>query len=392
MKTNFKFLFFLFVLFLVSCEEEPPTPSAEALDCNYFQTDRVLTHDPELEVDYIIDCVMDVSATITVEPGVIIQFLDGAGLYVRTGGAFNASGSATAPILLTAKNKVKGAWKGILFESASTQNNLVYTILEYAGGGTFNSNGDLGAVILWDGAKLNIDNSTISNSAAYGLNVSYRNSTFAITNSTITSGSQAPAFISPVYMSSLGITNDLTGNLENFVHVDLKDVDIDGDHTINNPSVPFRVFPYNSFQTNIRIIGGTTFFENTLVVEFEDGTGIYVDDAGTLKTSSELDQILFTGVNKTAGAWSGIYFQFTQGDNSLENLVIEYAGAEFDGGKGGVQMWGDPKLTLSDVDFSNIDGCAIVDRPKGVNDLENPNLNLSGVVYNNVSNGNYCKQ
>lgn len=397
MKTNFKILLFL-ILILSSCEKEVENPSADALACDFFEIDRILVDDPDKEVDYIINCVMDVYGNVVVEPGVVIHFEDGSGLYVRSSGSFNASGNANNPIVLSSKSKTKGAWKGLIFESAGTQNKLIHTKLEYAGGGSFNSNNDLGAIILWDGAKLNIENTSITNSASHGLNASYRNADFTIINSNINQCSKAPILISPQYMSALGASNDLSGNTENFVHIDLKDVDIEGDHTILNPSIPFRVFPYNAFQTNIRIISGTTTFFSAIqyapiIIEFEDGTGIYVDDAGTLQTIAEGDQMLFTAVNKTPGAWNGIYYQFTQGDNKLENAIIEYAGAEFDGENGGIQMWGDPKLAINDVEFRNILGCAIVDRPKGTNDPQNPNLSLGSLLtYSNISESDYCKK
>lgn len=389
----------IFIAMLIfSCEkEEPTTPSADALPCDYFETDRILTDDPNKDIDYIISCVMDINGKIEVNPGVVIQFEDASGLYVRNTGSFNTLGTSNSPIKLTAKNKVKGAWLGILFDSPSTQNQLTHTVIEYAGGGQFNSNGDLGSVILWDGAKLSANNLSIQHSGAYGLNATYQNATFTITESKINNCAKAPVKISPQYMSALGSTNDFTGNDENFVYVDLKDVDVDGDHIITNPSVPFRVFPFNTFQTNIRIRSGITKFMNNLdytptIMEFEDGTGIYVDDAGTLQTESEGDQMLFTGVNKTLGAWNGIFFQFSQGNNQLKSAVIEYAGATFDGKNAAIQMWGDPKLELSDADFDNIQGCAIMDRPKGANDPANPNLTIGSVYYNNVSGGNYCKQ
>lgn len=394
MKKLFLFSNIIFLLFIASCTKEDDLGQpTESLPCDYFAIDRILEDDPNKDIDFIISCVMDVEGDVQIQPGVVIQFEDGAGLYVRGNGSLNSSGTILDPITLTAKNKVKGAWLGILFDSPSTENKLNYTTIEYAGGGDFNSNGDLGSIILWANSKFSADNLSILNSEFYGLNATYTDISFTIVNSQIINGDKAPVILSPQYMSILGTSNDLTNNSENFVHVDLKNVDIEGDHTINNPSVPFRVFAYNSFNQNIRIISGTTHFENTLVVEFEDGTGIYVDDAGTIKTSSELEQIWFKGVNETAGAWNGIFFQFTQGDNELFNLVISHAGASYDGANGAIQMWGDPKISLTDVDFFDIDGCAVVDRPKYGNDPVNPNMILGSLIfYNNVSGGNYCQQ
>ena len=237
-----------------------------------------------------------------------------------------------------------------------------------------------------------MDNLIITDSKSHGFNCNYGNADLIINNSKITNCDMAPVLILPSYMGKLGTSNDFKGNAEDFIHVALKTDALSGNNSIYNPSVPFRIFQTVSGYAELTINSGVTSFIDPLTVEFTDGTGIAVDENGTIKTSSSLDQILFTGVNKVAGAWRGIYFQFTEGDNILENLVLSYAGATSDNAKSGVQMWANPKLYMADVDFVDIQGCAVLDRPKGAMDPVNPNLTLGGITYTNVSGGNYCKQ
>ena len=43
-------------------------------------------------------------------------------------------------------------------------------------------------------------------------------------------------------------------------------------------------------------------------------------------------------------------------------------------------MWGNPKLTLEDVTFENIDGCSVLN----FNNPENPNLTTNNLIHLNT--------
>src|SRR5690554_2478116 len=53
------------------------------LDCDYFSEDRVLTDDPQRPVDYVITCYANVQGSLKIEPGVVIEFENHAGLRVN---------------------------------------------------------------------------------------------------------------------------------------------------------------------------------------------------------------------------------------------------------------------------------------------------------------------
>ena len=157
---------------ITSCEKPEdldPTKGPITLDCDYFETNQTLTDDPDREVDYFIDCLMFAEADIVIEPGVVIEFGSDAGIEIKSTGSFSAVGTSSAPISFTGKSKVKGSWKGLLFDSNDTKNKLHNVDINYAGGGTFNSNGDKASVIIWRLAKLSIQASSIMNSASYGI-------------------------------------------------------------------------------------------------------------------------------------------------------------------------------------------------------------------------------
>lgn len=84
-------------------------------------------------VDYCIKANITVTSALTIEPGVIIEFDDNAGLYVD-GGKIIAKGNAANLIVFTGKNKIKGAWRGIeLSASDEEENEFDFCEISYAG-------------------------------------------------------------------------------------------------------------------------------------------------------------------------------------------------------------------------------------------------------------------
>ncbi|MBF6608819.1 MAG: hypothetical protein ITG00_08790, partial [Flavobacterium sp.] len=102
-----------------SVPEDPvQTDPAITLDCNYFNEDRILTDNPNAAVDYIIDCVMRVSADIIIEPGVVIEFGQNAGIEIDDFNvpyaSLSAEGTAAKPIVFRGAVSGAGYWRGLL--------------------------------------------------------------------------------------------------------------------------------------------------------------------------------------------------------------------------------------------------------------------------------------
>ena len=137
-------------------------------------------------VDYIINCTYRVNGDLIIDPGVTIQFGTDAGISVSRSGSIQALGTQEQPVLLTGEDKIAGAWKGVFIESNDIKNTLQNTNIDYAGGSAFNSNGDLGAVIVWSDTRLKMVNTTIRHSAAYGFNASYGGDALILRDNIIT--------------------------------------------------------------------------------------------------------------------------------------------------------------------------------------------------------------
>lgn len=387
------------IILFSSCKKEEDTSTdtnPTVLECDYFENEpRKLTDDPNKPVDYEVTCNMFILHKLTIEPGVVIQFRDNAGFVVDQSvnqgnaiGILNAEATESKPIVFTGKNKVNGAWNGIIFYTNSTENKLAHCEIEYGGGEAFNSNGDRGNVIIYANSKVSISNCYISNSGSYGINSNY-SAEFSLNNTTITACNETPVLTTISHIGKYNATCSYNGNTKDYIRLELNTDALNENTTIQRLNVPFRVFA-NSATQHITIANGITTINDDVTIEFSNGTGIEVWENGTLHVNSTGSGVTFTGISKSAGAWAGIYYIFTQGNNQLNNVTIEYAGSMHDNQNFGIGMWASPKLSVSNVTFKNIDGCAIYDY---LTSGSNPNFSdLGGNSYLGNTGNDYCNR
>lgn len=136
----------------------------------------------KLSVPYHIESVVMVgysgdNGNLTIAPGTVVEFGGDAGLAV---GEYSPTswmsivGDAANRITLTGETALPGAWKGVAFESTNVNNRVSYVDVSYGGSSSYTGNGSqLGNIIAgaWSSGSFNIDNTTIANSAAYGIYV-----------------------------------------------------------------------------------------------------------------------------------------------------------------------------------------------------------------------------
>lgn len=392
MKNQLSCLVILSVMALfVGCKDKGDDPQLDTLpielSCDAFKTDMTLTDNPDRPVDYYIPCVMDVEANIVVNPGVVIEFGDEAGINVTNTGSFSAVGTSSANISMMGGRKAKGVWKGILFNSSSSNNRLHYVNIAHAGSSTFNTNNDIASVIIWADTKLDIQNCNINNGGKYGLSAIYTNSNWSIRNSQITACNDAPAIFLAPYLAALDGSNDFQGNAKNFLMIDLATQFITSSLTWKKANVPYRITPTYAFFNELTIDNGTVTIEPGTQIYFEPGTGLWVDEnAALVAVGTATDSITFTGVNPVAGSWSAIYFDGNTTTNSqLKFVKIQYAGATLDFEKSGVLMRIDPTLSITDATFRDIGGCSIYNKSSNLN----PNLTSADLIHINTT-GTLC--
>lgn len=374
----------------VSCNEEDnePEPEPLVLDCNSFTNsspDKITQlEDRGIAIDYIIDCNISVDIDLTIDTGVTIAFTNGSGMWIRENGSLTAVGSPDKPIVFTGTDKAKGSWKGIISYSTDVKNRLDYVTIEYAGGGSFNSNGDLGALILWADARFTIENTTIKSSAAYGLNCNYSRTHVSIQNLTVTDCEIPINTADPNLISGIQ-SGSFTGNAVDAIKIGKPGgAALDGNHVWSDLGVPYRM------SNRLWVKDARLTLEPGVVMEFENGTGIRVgdtDQSTLIAVGTPTNPITFTGVTKVAGAWEKIDFHFTKSPlNEISHALIEYGGNP--GSDGVVYMWAKPVVKITNVAFSEIGSCALFAAPSSSN--PNENLTYENNTLNNVSGGYLC--
>jgi hypothetical protein len=354
------------------------------LACDYFELDRTLKNDPDKQVDYIVTCLSAVNGKITIEPGTVIVFEDDAALRVFPGGSLKAVGTASDSIVFRSKTPLKGAWRGIFFESTSINNELSYCIIENAGGISFNSNGNRGAIIMWTGARAKINHCDIRNSETIGISMEYGGALVVLTNTRIRQSNSVPVIALASYIDIFDLSSDFSGNGNNRLQINGGEV---GGKRMKKTNVPYyfnaTVFPDKHISSQ-----GVFTIDPGVEIEMGNNAVILIDDNGGFSSrGTESERIHIRGYDAIAGSWSGIYFKFTTNiNNVMEHTVISNAGDGTDFGKGAVSLWANPRVTIRDCEFRSIPVCAVF----SYNGASNPNLVLENNIMVNVNGIELC--
>jgi hypothetical protein len=165
--------------------------------------------------DYIVTADIRVTANLTIQPGVIIEFEEDKGMQVMAGGAIVAEGSENQPIIFTGVEKQTGFWKGLAFASNSSLNNLQYTIVEYGGSSEFPESPKANISVPGDafsGSVLRISNSIIRNSGAYGIYAGGMSSIPEFVDMVVTNNIGTAIYCSPKNISHIDPHTEFYGN------------------------------------------------------------------------------------------------------------------------------------------------------------------------------------
>lgn len=370
-----------------SCKKENNTQAPAVvkdpivLDCNAdIKKGGVLVNDPNAPIDYVVTCEISLNGDVVIEEGTVIEFQTDAGFSVTGSGSLAINGTASAPVLLTGVDKQAGSWKGVLFDSDDTKNSMIYTNVEYAGGKAFNSNGDLGAVIVWADSRLKMNNCKVSNSSSYGLNCSYGGAEVALNDNVFTSNNM-PVKLNGELLMLATSNNDYSGNTKDFILLEFYTSTIKSAATWHKTNVPYLT------TGSLLVIADMVTVEPGVVAHMGQGALIEIKKEGAFKAAGTVTEpIVFRGENPIAGAWEGIAYGFSSNPlNEISNAQILHAGGN--NRKGAVYMWAKPTLKINNVVFSDIKTCAVYAAPS--TSSPNTNLTLSACTYTNCG-GQVC--
>lgn len=343
---------FLFAISFTSCEEITDIIENEII------IDGDITESITWKEDntYIIDGSVSIDGvTLTIEPGTIVMFKEGAQIeigYYKANSTLIAEGTSDRPITFSSYPSASSAgdWDFIAFYSGATTNcSLNHCVIEYGGG-----YGDsYGAIHLSD-CEVSIKNTTIKDSENYGISLDSDSKFSSFTGNTITSVGSYPVSLYPNAAHTIGTNNTIasssevygilvksgTYNLANetWLKQDVQYV-IDGALEIDNVA-----------GTILNIEAGTT-------IAFTQGSQIELAyyNYGTIKAvGTASNPITFTSAaaSKTKGDWDAILIYNGASDKTIFDYCNFEYGGDYGDGYGAVHM-SESKITLKNSSITN---------------------------------------
>ncbi len=276
--------------------------------------------------DYRVTANINVTAALEIEPGVLIEFEDNAGMSVENGGTINAEGTANQNIVFTGVQKVPGFWRGLNIETSSLSNIFNHTVVEFGGSAGFDGAGLLANIMLDQAGRIAMDNSILRGSGGSGIYL--RNGDVELEsfgNNTLTENNYpASVLISKFHL--LASNNEYDGNTNDFING--IDNTLQQDVTWQSLDVPYMLpGSYININSELTIAAGARFIAAA-------NAGLQIDEGGSLiAIGTEEDNISFYGAEDVRAFWRGISIETNNTSNELTYVNISNGGsAGFDGG------------------------------------------------------------
>ncbi|HSQ63237.1 MAG TPA: hypothetical protein VLM85_08470 [Polyangiaceae bacterium] len=287
---------------------------------------------------------VDEGATVTFEEGVKVSFETDTYIWVNYG-KLVVKGTDAAPVVFTSANKspASGDWVGLGFrEKTMAGTSLDHLIIEYAGSKAQNGVGAIQIDSMRQGGRISITNTTIRNSAQFGL-VADENATFAkFENDTFKDNKNGSLSVVAQVLGSVGKGN----TFGNPIHV--KNSDVDQTTTWPPFDVPVVVDGHIKIQSDSSV-PTLTIADKTVVKMGQDG---YIDvQAGALVAKN----VSFTSAAPSPGAgdWVGFFIRKKSNGTHIENCTFEYFGSTGENGRGAITFWSVDAKDLTGVTIAN---------------------------------------
>ncbi|HLK12812.1 MAG TPA: Ig-like domain-containing protein [Candidatus Binatia bacterium] len=263
--------------------------------------------------------VVPTGSTLTVQPGVVVQFAQGVGDTLAVQGTLLAAGTSDQPITFTGATASAGSWGGLSISASGTPAaaTLKYVTIEYGG-----VNGSFGAVLSVDRGTLTLANAVVRNGAGSGIYATTNASLDVEATAFVGNGLDALRLVEPPGDLPLsGLT--ASGNGLDAVHVIGVNTTVHGQRRWMAPGIPYTVDT-----PVVNTSGDTLTIDPGSELDFHANTGFAIGGAlHALGTAGA--PILFTGQTSAPGAWNGI---LAVGGGGTAVVQLEYVTVENGGG------------------------------------------------------------
>ena len=352
---------FAFILMWPSCEvvtdecPDPTNPDCDTvtpigdpitLDCGDLDASKVLENTDEA-VDYLVVCGISVKGDIQIEPGTVIAFEDDTYLNISDG-SLQAIGSASDPIIFRGVEAEKGFWRGLWFDSNSSNNQLEYVSVQDAGKGWIKCCDEPATVSVKDG-QLRLKNVSLKNGNSIGLALHQSANLAGLTNVTITTHNDYPVYTDVNHLTKFdGLGSDFSGNTKDFILVS-------PDAVTTQVSWKETNIPYLLGGNTLRINDALTMEAGVVLNVREDGALLVADEGSLSIEGTSSKPVVIKGEESAKGYWNGIWVETNSSKNRFENLQLS------DAGKGWIKCCDpaasikldDGQLALQNVNISN---------------------------------------
>jgi hypothetical protein len=314
-----------------------------------------LTPNPNV-ADYLVNEDIGINAELIVKPGVIIAFAQDALMSVNEAGILISKGESNRKIQFTGKVNEKGYWRGIIFYSNNTANELTNTEILNAGSKDVISQVKAGITVAED-ARITIKNSLISGSKGYGMYFSPGAILKEFATNTISNNEEAPLLMEADLVAKLDAASSFSsGNKRNAIEIFSSFLTSANEVVWQafNDKTPYRFLGTITVNAGWKLNPGVT-IEVAPENYFEIGDG-YINAIGTADK-----RITITGVDRTSNSWKGIVIYSRNNFNVIENADISYAGNDFlfSGAKTSIAVTSAGSLSIRNSRISNSGGTGI---------------------------------
>lgn len=292
----------------------------------YIDSDRTLPGNTHYRV--VGDLTVRNGATLTIEPGVVMEFESETALQITNDARLSAIGTEQDSIRFTGTTKTAGWWDGIyLYNATHPDNQMDYAVVEYGGGNAFHNSVAPGNLVIGRSsysAAISVNNSTFRQSGGVGVSIHAGAKMPGSANNTYTKNADGAAGVYASSMHYLDSSSSYTGNAEGADYVIVDGNTLEENATWQALDVPYAIYD------NVVVTDARLTIEAGAEFAFDAQTGLTLgSESITQANGTENSPIIFTGLTKEAGWWNGIYvFNTTHPDNLLDGIVVEYAGGE----------------------------------------------------------------
>ena len=329
---------------------------------------------------------IQITAGITLEPGVVIENSADAGLWFSGNNAFlDARGTAAKNIIFRGMDKVKGSWRAIHIASNNVNNKLDYVQILHAGSSAISNKKT--ALILQSNTntRASITNTKISQSAGYALYIDGNSGNITdFANNNFSDNAAAPIRFGAENMYILDKNSVYQNNGIQAIEIAAAGntpAEFKNPGTVRDGGLRYHI--YSSMILNTEVT-----FESGVTCLFDKGMRMSVTAQGAIIANSVTDPISFEGLVKAPGAWHGIEIASPSPLNSMDGVNIRHGGDI--GGRGAnIYLFGSSpgsQLSITNSTISDSETWGIFQTSGAVNLTESNNTfinNASGDIGGN---------